>query len=81
MHADAAEAVLLDRDFRLAGTTIDQRTGARRSNGKEKTFRWMEFPRPINPRQVDAAMTDGVLSIRAEIAEVDLYASRSVKPL
>jgi HSP20 family molecular chaperone IbpA len=30
----------------------------------------MEFPRPLNPQQVDAEMKDGVLTIRAEIAEV-----------
>jgi HSP20 family molecular chaperone IbpA len=38
--------------------------------GKRKLFRWMEFPRPLNPQQVDAEMKDGVLTIRAEIAEV-----------
>ena len=37
--------------------------------GKRKVLSSIEFPRPINPRQVDAEITDGMLSVRAEIAE------------
>ena len=37
--------------------------------GHRKLMRSVEFPRPVNPDKVHAEIKDGMLSVRAEIAE------------
>jgi HSP20 family protein len=58
-----------DLDVMVAPELLLIKGETHRGSSRRKLLRSIEFPRPVNPDKVHAEMKDGMLSVKAEIAE------------